>query len=121
MDFTNIDLFFNLYFHLPAEMAANALSCLVQLSAVRRSFFNNTERMKYLNELCLGVKRILESSAGLDDSKCYHEFCRLLARLKCNYQLSELIKLDYYSEMLQLIAKFTVTSLRVRILLKLFR
>lgn len=62
MDFANIDLFFNLYFHLPAEMAANALSCLVQLSAVRRSFFNNAERMKYLDELCRGVKRILESS-----------------------------------------------------------
>ena len=46
MDLTNIELFFNLYFHLPSEMAANALSCLVQLSAVRRSFFNNTERMK---------------------------------------------------------------------------
>lgn len=113
MDFTNIELFFNLYFHLPPEMAARALSCLVQLSAVRRSFFNNTERMKYLNELCVGIKKILESSSGLDDSKCYHEFCRLLARLKCNYQLSELIKLEYYSEMIQLIAKFTITSLRM--------
>ncbi len=63
MDFTNIELFFNLYYHLPPDMAANALSCLVQLSAVRRSFFNNTERMKYLNELCIGIKKILETSA----------------------------------------------------------
>ena len=51
----------------------------------------------------------------MDDSKCYHEFCRLLARLKCNYQLSELIKLDYYSDLIQLIAKFTIASLRVNI------
>ena len=63
MDFTNIELFFNLYFHLPPEMAANALACLVQFSAVRRSFFNNTERMKYLNELCVGVKKVLETSS----------------------------------------------------------
>ena len=67
MDFENIELFFNLYFHLCAceesrDMAANVLSCLVQLSAVRRSFFNNTERMKYLNELCVGVKKILQTS-----------------------------------------------------------
>jgi hypothetical protein len=62
MDFSNIDLFFNLYYHLPPDMASNALACLVQLSAVRRSFFNNTERMKYLNELCNGVKKILETS-----------------------------------------------------------
>ena len=63
MDFSNIDLFFNLYFNLPPEMASSALSCLVQLSAVRRSFFNNSERMKYLNELCMGVKKILETSS----------------------------------------------------------
>lgn len=61
MDFANIELFFNLYFHLPPEMASNALACLVQLSAIRRSFFNNTERMKYLNELCIGVKKILST------------------------------------------------------------
>lgn len=69
MDFTNIELFFNLYYHLPPDMAANALSCLVQLSAVRRSFFNNTERMKYLNELCTGVKKILETSAVIINQK----------------------------------------------------
>lgn len=58
------------------------------------------------------LKLILKN---LDDTKCYHEFCRLLARLKCNYQLSELIKLDYYAEFIQMIAKFTITSLRVDI------
>ena len=47
-----------------------ALSCLVQLSAIRRSFFNNTERMKFLNELINGVKKILESPYGLEDQKC---------------------------------------------------
>jgi hypothetical protein len=67
MDFSNIDLFFNLYFQLPPEMAATTLSCLVQLSAVRRSFFNNNERMKYLNELGNGVKKILETSAVSDN------------------------------------------------------
>jgi exportin-7 len=125
MDFENVNLFFNLYFHLStarndeslsdktSAMAATSLSCLVQLSAVRRSFFNNTERMKYLNEFCLGVKKVLQTTVGLDDSHCYHEFCRLLARLKCNYQLSEMMKLDYYAEIIQLIAKFTITSLGV--------
>jgi hypothetical protein len=63
MDFSNINLFFNLYYQLPPEMAATTLSCLVQFSAIRRSFFNNNERMKYLNELCLGVKKILETSS----------------------------------------------------------
>lgn len=43
----------------------------------------------------------------------YHEFCRLLARLKSNYQLGELVKVDNYPEIIKLIAEFTVTSLRV--------
>lgn len=63
MDFSYVDLFFNLYFALPSDMSSTSLSCLVQLSAIRRSFFNNNERLKYLNELCSGVKKILETSA----------------------------------------------------------
>ena len=47
------------------------------------------------------------------DPDCYHEFCRLLVRLKSNYQLGELMKLDDYSHFLELIAKFTITSLQV--------
>lgn len=62
MDFSYVDLFFNLYFVLPSDMSSTSLSCLVQLSAIRRSFFNNAERLKYLNELCTGVKKILETS-----------------------------------------------------------
>ncbi len=50
---------------------------------------------------------------GLSDPSNYHEFCRLLARLKSNYQLGELVKVDNYAEIIKLIAEFTVTSLQV--------
>lgn len=50
---------------------------------------------------------------GLADSNNYHEFCRLLARLKSNYQLGELVMVDSYQETVGLIAKFTVESLQV--------
>ena len=89
-----------------------ALSCLVQFASVRRSLFNNTERAKFLMQLVSGVRYILENPQGLSDPQCYHEFCRLLARLKSNYQLSELVKVDGYSETIALITKFTVTSLQ---------
>jgi len=36
-----------------------------------------------------------------------------LARLKSNYQLGELVKVDNYTEVIKLIAEFTVTSLQV--------
>jgi len=52
---------------------------------------------------------------SLSDAGNYHEFCRLLARLKSNYQLGELVKVDNYSEVIKLIAEFTVTSLQVSV------
>ena len=38
---------------------------------------------------------------------------RLLARLKSNYQLGELVMVDDYPESIRLMAKFTVESLQV--------
>ena len=92
-----------------------ALSCLVQIASVRRSLFNNAERAKFLNQIVMGVKDILENPQvqGLSDPGNYHEFCRLLARLKSNYQLGELVKVDNYPQVIKLIAEFTVTSLQV--------
>ena len=65
-------------------------------------------------QLVGGVRYILENTQGLSDPNCYHEFCRLLARLKANYQLSELVKIEDYPETIALITKFTVTSLQVK-------
>lgn len=80
---------------------------------MRRSLFSNTERAKFLSTLVVNIKNILENSQGLSDPDNYHEFCRLLARLKTNYQLSELVVVECYPEVIQLIAKFTIQSLQV--------
>jgi len=47
----------------------------------------------------------------LSNLEVYHEFCRLLGRLKANYQLGELTALEEYPEAIRLIAEFTVQSL----------
>ncbi|XP_064599682.1 exportin-7-like [Liolophura sinensis] len=112
LDFSTLRLFFDLYAGLPSSLSAMALSCLVQIASVRRSLFNNDERCKFLNNLVTGVKSILEQPQSLSDPSNYHEFCRLLARLKTNYQLGELVKVDNYPEIIKLVAEFTVTSLR---------
>lgn len=126
LDFTTLKLFFDLYHSLPNTLSSLALSCLVQIASVRRSLFSNTERYvligllilftvtasfraKFLTHLVNGVKHILQNPQGLSDSANYHEFCRLLARLKSNYQLGELVMVDNYPEAIQLIAKFTVS------------
>ncbi|KAF7412415.1 hypothetical protein HZH66_001311 [Vespula vulgaris] len=82
LDFTSLKLFFDLYHSLPSSLSSLALSCLVQIASVRRSLFSNTERAKFLRHLVNGVKHILQNPQGLSDPGNYHEFCRLLSRLK---------------------------------------
>lgn len=117
LDLNYLTLFFDLYHMLPSRLSSLALSTLVQITSVRRSLFSNSERAKFLGTLVANIKNILENSQGLSDPDNYHEFCRLLARLKTNYQLGELVVVECYAEVIQLIAKFTVQSLQVRILL----
>ena len=67
--------------------------CQVRLASVRRSLFaGEAERAKFLNHLAAGTRDILRTQRGLGEHANYHEFCRLLGRLKTNYQLSELVR-----------------------------
>ncbi|XP_013418975.1 exportin-7 isoform X1 [Lingula anatina] len=113
LDFSTLQLFFDLYANLPPSLASMALACLVNIASVRRSLFDNVERGKFLNELVSGVKAVLDNPQGLSEPGSYHEFCRLLARLKSNYQLGELVKVDNYPEIIKKVAEFTVTSLQM--------
>ncbi|KAI8427083.1 hypothetical protein MSG28_014721, partial [Choristoneura fumiferana] len=87
-----LELFFELQQSLGGGggLAGLALACLVQLASVRRSLFGNNERAKFLNRLAHGVLRILENTQ------------------KSNYQLGELVMVDNYPRLIELIAKFTV-------------
>ncbi|XP_076033625.1 ran-binding protein 16 isoform X1 [Oratosquilla oratoria] len=113
LDFSTVQLFFDLYASLPSSLSPVALSCLVQIASVRRTLFSNEERAKFLSQLVSGVRNILQNPQGLSDPSNYHEFCRLLLRLKSNYQLGELVTVEHYPEAIQLIAKFTVESLNM--------
>eukprot|EP00731_Ephydatia_muelleri_P021099 Em0013g826a len=112
LDTSTLQLFFTLFHNLPAELASQSIACLVQMASVRRSLFNNVERQNFLSQLVKGVRTILELPQALADPECYHEFCRLLMRLKSNYQLVELMRLDDYPQFIELVAKFTVSSLQ---------
>ena len=65
----------------------------VRLASVRRSLFTGeAERSAFLARLVTGTRDVLRSNQGLAEHANYHEFCRLLGRLKTNYQLSELAR-----------------------------
>ncbi len=64
----------------------------MRLASVRRSLFTGeAERSAFLNRLVAGTRDVLRGNRGLAEHGNYHEFCRLLGRLKTNYQLSELV------------------------------
>ncbi|KAG8480658.1 hypothetical protein CXB51_025204 [Gossypium anomalum] len=91
----------------------SALECLVRLASVRRSLFvNDAARSKFLAHLMTGTKEILQSGQGLADHDNYHEYCRLLGRFRVNYQLSELVNVEGYSDWIRLVAEFTLKSLQ---------
>jgi len=101
------------YYKTTAPPLSNvALECLVRMASVRRSLFTSEqERLAFLNRLVNGTREILRTKQGLAEHDNYHEFCRLLGRLKTNYQLSELVAVDNYVDWIQQVADLTINSL----------
>lgn len=70
-------------------------ACQVRFASVRRSLFaSEVERTRFLAQLVAGTRDILKQQTGLAEHSNYHEFCRMLGRLKTNYQLAELVGPD---------------------------
>mmetsp|Transcript_3775 Transcript_3775/g.5903 ORF Transcript_3775/g.5903 Transcript_3775/m.5903 type:complete len:1113 (-) Transcript_3775:236-3574(-) len=112
-DTSTMKLFFDYYLSSEPPRSNLALQALVQLSSVRRSLFSSEkERTAFLQALMSGIQSIMVSQKGLEHIDNYHEFCRLLGRLKASYQLSELVKTTGFTEWLELAGSFTIKSLQ---------
>mmetsp|Transcript_32988 Transcript_32988/g.77770 ORF Transcript_32988/g.77770 Transcript_32988/m.77770 type:complete len:1072 (+) Transcript_32988:97-3312(+) len=93
--------------------SALAMECISQLASVRRSLFPNQEaRQAFLSRVLTALVAILRGEARLGEELNFHEFCRLLSRVKSNFQLSEMVKCEIYPELISLVAQFTVHSLQ---------
>lgn len=112
-DTSTMQLFFDYYLISEPPRSNTALEALVQLSSIRRSLFSSEkERTVFLQSLMTNIKSIMQSKKGLEHIENYHEFCRLLGRLKASYQLSELVKTTGFIEWLELAGDFTIRSLQ---------
>ena len=108
-----MQLLFDVYRDSAPPVSNVALECLVRMASVRRSLFaSETERNAYLQRLIAGTAEVLARNQGLGEHANYHEFCRLLSRLKTNYQLSELVAVPGYQAWINAVAEFTLTSLQ---------
>ncbi|BHF65502.1 Exportin 7 [Sparganum proliferum] len=113
LECSTVQLFFRLFAGLPNQLRPLTISCLVQMASIRRSLFSNVERQSFLTSLMTGALDVLRDHAELlREPPTYHEFCRFLSRIKCNFQLSELMQVEGYAEFLRLVAEFTIHSLR---------
>jgi len=112
-DTATMQLFFDFYRISRPPRSNLALQALTQLSSVRRSLFaSEKERCAFLQVLISGIHEIMSTKKGLEEEENYHEFCRLLGRLKASFQLSELVKTTGFTEWLDLAREFTVLSLQ---------
>lgn len=112
-DAATTDLLFYFYANTEPPQSSKSMEALILLSSVRRSLFpTDKDRAAFLSRLINGIREMLSKRTGLQHQDNYHQFCRLLGRLKANYQLSELVKTEGYLEWLDLAASFTVQSIR---------
>jgi len=89
------------------------LESLVLYASARRSIFrDDAARGAFLHQLMAGIAQILAagSRGWKDDENCYHQLCRLLGKLKANYQLSELVRTEGYAKWVDLCFHFTKDS-----------
>jgi hypothetical protein len=85
------------------------LDALNLMVAVRRSLFSTEgDRKRFLSYIIRGVCEILREEAGFTDEGCFHNFSKLLNKIKNSFQLSELVVTEGYSEWISLTASFTI-------------
>ncbi|KAI1720846.1 galactoside-binding lectin domain-containing protein [Ditylenchus destructor] len=106
-------LFFRLYMSIPVDLISKSFQTVVQLTSVRRMLFDPSDRQKYLDQIVTGLKLVLDNPAKLQEPENFHQFCRILSRLKASYQVSELVKCQDFSALLPMITQFTLQSLRM--------
>lgn len=110
-DPSTMDLLFEFYKTTEPPRSSKAMEAIVLMCSVRRSIFaTEQDRAEFLSRVMTGIRTLLQQQTGFQHSDNYHQFCRLLGRIKANYQLSELVKADGYIEWLELASNFTVQS-----------
>lgn len=107
------ELLLEFYAKTDPPRSSKAMEAVILICSVRRSLFlSDRDREAFLGRVIGGIRDLLKNQTGLQHQENYHQFCRLLGRLKANYQLSELVKTEGYMEWLELAASFTAQSIR---------
>lgn len=89
------------------------MDCLVSIAAVRRALFTDQEeRSNFVIRLMTGIRNVMVTSQGMDDTDNYNSFCRLLYRFRTSAPLNEMVEKPGYIEWIGLVAEFSFKALQ---------
>ncbi|KAI7869031.1 armadillo-type protein [Spinellus fusiger] len=106
-----IPTFYTAYREFSSPHSSKVMECLVQIVSTRKALFSlEAERSKFISAIMQGMREIIVTSQGMNDTNNYNEFCRLLHRFRSSASLNELAARHDYIELIELIADFTLKA-----------
>ncbi|KAI8091890.1 armadillo-type protein [Thamnidium elegans] len=102
---------FKAYADFSPPYSSKVMECMVQVASVRKTLFNDhDERSNFVVKIMQGIREIILTSQGLNDTDNYNEFCRLLFRFRATLPLNELVEKPGYLDWTELIADFSLKA-----------
>ncbi|OAD70386.1 hypothetical protein PHYBLDRAFT_188120 [Phycomyces blakesleeanus NRRL 1555(-)] len=106
-----LPIFFTAYREFSPPHSSKVMECLVQIASTRKALFSvEAERAKFISGMMQGIRDIIVTSQGMNNTDNYNEFCRFLHRFRASAPLNELTEKHDYIELIELIADFTLKA-----------
>ncbi|KNC86870.1 hypothetical protein SARC_01016 [Sphaeroforma arctica JP610] len=80
------------------QMRSKTLECVAQMAAIKRSLFVTLDRKTYFSKFITHCIKIMDIKQGLEVEENYHQFCRVLARIKM-VEMSNLVEEDLFARL----------------------
>uniref|UniRef100_A0A6B2KWS9 Exportin-7/Ran-binding protein 17 TPR repeats domain-containing protein n=1 Tax=Arcella intermedia TaxID=1963864 RepID=A0A6B2KWS9_9EUKA len=104
-----LSLIFNLYEHTSLPYSVKCLEILEKMVAVRDSIFSNDDQKStFLSNFIFGLGKIISNVKEFNSPHIVHQIARILARLKANYQIRQIVDTRHYSAFIRHTAEFSI-------------
>ncbi|KAI9189944.1 hypothetical protein H9P43_001377 [Blastocladiella emersonii ATCC 22665] len=91
--------------------ASAIMECISFVVSVRRSLYNDKERLVWAGAIMHNLVAVMSQNIGLDQAENYHEVCKTLARFKTTYHHTELSSRDEFPAWLEAVTQFSTQGL----------
>ncbi|KAJ1922251.1 hypothetical protein H4219_000113 [Mycoemilia scoparia] len=109
--------FFSVYFEgyqkLDSPICSQFIEILALLSSIRRSFFVDANREKFLDQMMTGIMELIKNGINMKDIESYHHTCRLLSRFGTIHAFYTIDGSEKFSNFVMLATNFTLEGFNV--------